>query len=118
MNGHLDTHLVVEEALLHAVVGADLLQNVPGKLAVQLIGDEAHGDGDDANDGGNRNEERPTQLPDVLVLPVRLERAGPQKAVDRVVDLVDLQDRVDEQCQVGHAQADDLNCVLEPQGVP
>ena len=47
----------MQEALLHAVVGANLLQNIPGKLAVELVGDGAHGNGGDADNGGDGDEE-------------------------------------------------------------
>jgi len=108
----------VQEALLHAVVGADLLQNVPGKLPVQLVGKRAHDDGDDADDGRDGNEEGLAQRPHVPVLLVGLDGSLFQQAGDRIVNLVDLENGVDENGQVGHAQADDLNRVLEPQSVP
>ncbi len=112
------THLVVQEPLLHAVVGADLLQDVPGKLSVQLIRNGAHDNGDHADDGGHGNEEGFDQQPHVLVLVVRLQSAGVHELVDRAVNLINLEGGVDEDGQVGHAQADDLNRVLEAQGVP
>jgi hypothetical protein len=108
----------VQEALLHAVVGADLFQNIPGELAVELVGEGAHGNGDDAHDGGDGNEERLAQRPHIPVLLVWLQQAVAQQGSDGLVDLVNLEDGVDEDGQVGDAEADDLNGVLEAQGVP
>jgi len=108
----------MQEALLHAVVGADLLQNIPGELAIELVSNGAHGNGDNADDSGDGNEEGPAQQPHVPILLVGLESAPFQQPVDRLVDLVNLQDGVDEDGQVGDAEANDLNRVLEPQGVP
>jgi hypothetical protein len=38
--------------------------------------------------------------------------------LDRLANLIDLEDGVDKDSQVGHAEADNLNGVLEPQGIP
>lgn len=56
-------YLVVKESLLHAIIGADLLQDVPSKLFVELPCQEGHndcGDGEDSRDG---NQERPDLVP-------------------------------------------------------
>lgn len=49
----------MQEAVLHAVVGADLLEDIPGKDLVQLVGDEGDDDGAEAEDDGNGNEVGP-----------------------------------------------------------
>ena len=112
------THLVVQEALLHAIVGADLLQDIPGELPVELVGDGTHADGDHADDGGDGDEEGLAQLPHIPVLVILLQGTRGHQVIDRVVDLIDLEDGVDENGQVSHAEADDLNGILESQGVP
>lgn len=63
----------MQEAFLHAVVGANLLQNIPGKLAVELVSNGAHDNGDHADDGGDGNEEGLAQQPHVAVLLVGLQ---------------------------------------------
>lgn len=46
-------YLIVQEALLHAVVCANDLQNVPGELLVKLPGNESHAEGCKRNDSRN-----------------------------------------------------------------
>lgn len=113
------TNLVVEEALLHAVVGADLLQYVPGEFLVQLpryVCERYRGDGDDTRDG---DEEGSTPQPDVVFAQV----IGPDgtvrlEQINGISDLVDLQSRVGQQGRVAYAEADDLNGVFAAQSVP
>ena len=111
-------HLIMKEALLHAVVSADLLQNVPSKLLVQFPGHEPHRDGEHGNDDGNRHEERAARGPGTLAGRVDFERAVGLNVRDGSSDLVDLQRGVDEQGQVRDADSNDLDGVLETQGIP
>lgn len=111
-------YLVVEEPLLHAVVGANLLENVPGELAIELVGKVRNGNRDDANDHGGGNEEGACRLPDCAVGRVRPKGAAIYQLLDGVVDLVDLEERVDKENEVRDAETDDLNRVLPPQGIP
>ncbi len=112
------THLVEEEPLLHAVVGTDLLEDVPGKLAVELPGHEARGDGSHSDDDRNGDEEGPDGTPDVLRDRVGLERVVVPQIAHGATNLVNLKRRVDQQGEVGQADSDDLDGVLHPQRVP
>ncbi len=86
----------MQEALLHAVVGTNLLEDIPGELAVQLVGDAAHENGDDANDCGDGDQEGLAEQPHVLIIIVVLQGAVLQQILDGAVDLVDLEDGVNE----------------------
>jgi hypothetical protein len=118
--GHFwtEAYLVVQEPLLHAVVGANLLEDVPGKLAVELVGTVRNGNRDHTNDHWGGDEERPCRVPDCAVGCIRPKGAAIYQFFDGVVDLVDLEERVHKQNEVRDAEADDLNRVLPPQGIP
>jgi len=113
------TYLVVQETLLHAVVSTNLLENVPGKLLVQLPRYEGHehrGHGDDA---GNGHEKGADGGPEIRPVVDTVDNGAlTSQDVDGVADLIDLDGRVDEDGQVGEGEADDLNRVLHTQRVP
>lgn len=113
-----ETHLVVQEPLLHPVVGADVLQDIPRKLLVELPRDEAHAARDSSDNAGNRNQEPAYIVPHRLRRLRLLEPVVPLQDVDGLPDLVDLDGCVDEHGDVGNRHADDLNRVLHAQGVP
>lgn len=111
------TYLVVQEAPLHPVVGADLLENVPGELLVQLPSDEAHTKRAQRNDDWDSDEKGQAVTPELSRGRV-LESIMRGQCVDGLPDLVDLDDRVQHHGQVRHADSDDLDGVLHPQGIP
>lgn len=56
-------YLIVKESLLHAIIGTNLLQDIPSKLLVQLPCQEAHADCGDGKYSRNGNEEGPGSVP-------------------------------------------------------
>lgn len=116
--GQATTYLVMEEPLLHAVISSDLLENIPGKLLIELPCDEGHQNCGQGNDARDRNQERLGRLPDVNRACSRLHLTSRLQHADGFVDLVDLDGRVHQQGQVGYADSDNLNGVLHPQSVP
>lgn len=111
-----DINLVVQETLLHPVVGSYSLKNVPSKDLVELPGSEGHGNGTKAQDAGDGDQVRFYVDPHV-VLRV-LERAVVPQLTQRLFDLFDLDGSVNHQCEVGNAHANNLNGVLRSQRVP
>lgn len=111
------THLVVQEPLLHPVVGANVLQDVPRELLVQLPCDERHTAGRGADDAGNRDQEATNVAPQ-LVGRHRQRHGELLQDLDGLPDLVHLDGGVDEQGHVGDGHTDDLDGVLHAQGVP
>src|SRR3569833_355571 len=112
------TYLIVEESLLHPIVGTNLLQDIPGEHLVELPGDETHHHrrhGDDDRDG---YQVWPHERPQVRLAGFQLDGAPVLQLRHGVLDLVDLDGRVDQDGHVGGADADDLNRVLHPQGIP
>jgi hypothetical protein len=114
--GNVD--LIMEEALLHAVVGTNRLENVPCKFLVQLPGDEAHDDEADGDNDGDRNQEATNVAPDLVRLVVREQGVSIAEHRDGLADLVNLDGGKDHHGQVGDAEANDLDRVLHPEGVP
>src|SRR4051794_7922976 len=103
------TYLIMQEPLLHTVVCTNLLQDVPCKLAVKLIGKVPQRNGRHTNDGRDRNEERPRQRPEVVAQSINRKGLLGLQLRNRRVNLIDLDDCVDEQSQVRDAKPDDLN---------
>ena len=112
------THLIMKESLLHPIVSANLLENIPGKFTVELIGNTAHGNRDNANDSRYGNQERLRLLPHTLVTRVLLDGASIEKPLQRPVNLIDLKNCVNEKSKISQAQPDNLNGVLSSQRVP
>lgn len=108
--------MVIKEPLLHPVVGANGLENIPGKDLVELPGDEAHGNSAGRKDTGNGNEERPHIFPHILA--TTDQRAGRFHFLHSDLNLLDLDGGVDHDGEVGNAHADDLNGVLHTEGIP
>jgi hypothetical protein len=84
----------VEESLFHSIISTNVLENIPGKLLVQLPRNEDHDNGRQCDDGRDGNEIRPDVLPDVVVL--GLEGAAVAENTHGILDLVHLDGRVDE----------------------
>lgn len=111
-----DTYLVVQEPLLHPVVSSYVLQDVPCELLVQLPRNEAHAHRSGGNDARDGDEEAANVAPHLLAR--HRQRVEPLQDLDGLLDLLNLDSRVDEQGHVGDGHADDLNGVLHAQGVP
>lgn len=110
----------MKKSLLHTIIGPDLLQNIPRKFLIKLPGAHAHGNSGDADDRGDGIEKGraglPYRLMDRLVPKNVLIEAS--ELINGSVNLVDLENGIDEESQVGNAQPNDLNGVLPAQGIP
>lgn len=107
--------MVDEVAALEAQVCADLLVDGPGEFLVQFPGDEAEEGGAESDYAGHGDQVWPHRDPQIEVVfldVVLLEEGG-----DGIADLVHLDGRVDQDCQVVGADADDLDGVLLVQRV-
>ncbi len=106
-------YLVCQIAPLQSQVGADVLVDGPGKLVVELPGDEAKSQGCDGHEHRDGDEHGLDGEPEVggdEVLVVE-DLCG-------VSDLVVLDGGVDHDADVVDDEADDLDGVLQAQGVP
>ena len=108
----------MKESLLHPVIGSNLLQDIPGKLVVQLIGDIGHHNRDHPDDCRDSDEEWLACLPNILARRSGLQHASFLQYINRRVDLVDLEERIHHEGEVGYAQPDDLNRVLQSERIP
>lgn len=104
----------MEESLLHAIVGSNMLEDIPSKLLVELPSDEAVADGADTNDAGDGDQNALHVIPDGQVLNGIL---GDQD-IDSLADLIDLDGCIDHQSEVCDTNTNDLNCVLDTEGIP
>ena len=111
-------YLIVEEALLHAIISTDVLQNVPSEFLVQLPGNEAHADGHDADDGRDSNEIRSHVNPHSFSSVPSFERIVQGKHVESNVDLVDLNRGINDESKVRKANANNLDSVCHAKSVP
>lgn len=104
----------MEESLLHAIIGSDMLENVPGELLVQLPGDETVADGTDTDDARNSNQNA------LYIIPhgqVGYSILGDQD-INGLADLIDLDGRINHQSKVCDTNTNDLNGVLDPKRIP
>lgn len=108
----------MQESLLHAIVCTNLLQDIPGELAIELIGKVSNRNRGDADDDRDRDEERSGQFPEVVPIRYFGKSVAFPQLVNGRVNLVNLNERVDEERQVGDAESNDLDRVLPPQRVP
>lgn len=108
------TCLVVEESLLHSIIGSNVLQNVPGEFLVQFPSNETEADGANRNNARDSDQNAPNVIPDIEVLHGVL---GLQNG-DGLIHLVDLNRGVDHESEVRDAYSDDLNGILDAQSVP
>src|SRR5690242_4562444 len=107
------TYLVCQIAPLQSEISANVLVDGPGKLVVQLPSNEAKSESRKGHDDGHGDEQGLDIMPkvggnEVLVV----------EDLGGVSDLVKLDGGVDHDTDVVHDEADDLNGVLEAQGVP
>lgn len=108
----------MKEPLLHPIVGANDLEDVPSKVLVELPRNEAQDDGDEANDGGDGNEVRLDIGPNHINGQSRLEGVVFLKEVEGLGNLVDLNPSVYHKGKVGEADSNDLDCVLLSESIP
>ena len=112
------THLIVEESLLHTIIGANLLQDVPGELFVKLPGEEGHDDGYESNYDGDSDQKRVALVPDAARGLGSLEGIVVGQDLDGITNLIDLKGTVDEESKIRQVNPDDLDGVLHAQGIP
>jgi hypothetical protein len=113
-----DVDLVVKEASLHSVVSADVLEDVPSEFLVQLPADEGQDHGAEAEDCRNRGKEWTDIVPSLIKRVDAFQNAFVGKRFNGRTNGVDLDAGVDDQSQVGNANANDLNRVLHAKGIP
>lgn len=111
-------YLIMQESLLHAVIGTNILKNIPSKLLIELPSDENHENCGKGNDGRNGDQKRLDIAPELIGGNVAVEGSVGSKNHNCFLDLVDLNGRVDHQGEVGNADSNDLNRVLHPQSIP
>lgn len=108
----------MQEAFLHAIIGTNVLEDVPRKNLVQLPRHEAHTDATQPNNSRDGDEVGPDVLPHSICGLGDLERSVYAEDIQRDLNLLDLQRGVDHQSQVGNADTDGLNGVLHAQRIP
>ena len=106
-------YLVSQIAPLQSCVGTDALVDGPCKLIVQLPCFEGENESSDSHQHGQSDEHRLDVVPEVLG-----DEAARVEVVGSVLDLVELDGRVDENADVVQNETDDLNGVLHAQGIP
>jgi hypothetical protein len=111
--GERETYLVSQIAPLQPQVSADVLVNGPGKLVVQLPSLKCKQKGRKGHQTRQGNQQRT----DLWPKRGQHEVLSPQ-ALCGVLDLVKLNGGIDEDAEVVDDETDDLNRVLEAQGVP
>ena len=109
-----DVNLIVEKALLHVVVGTNVLENVPSELLIELPGNTAHGNCHNTNDDGKGDEKAPQFLPQVWFP----EPAGCVNGNNCIQDLIRLEGGKYEECKIGDADNYHLNRVLHAKSIP
>lgn len=107
----------MKEALLHAIVGANVLKNVPSKLLVELPGNVYHDNSGDSNDDRGGNKVGLDIVPQHGRCDALLQRAVDLEDSKSHLNLLKLEGRVNQKSQIGDADADDLNRVLHAQRV-
>lgn len=113
-----NVNLVVEEALLHAVISTNVLENVPSVFLVDLPGDKDHANGREGDNGRDGNQVRLDIAPEVSSSGVLLEGIVLPKNIECLLNLVNLNGSVDHESQVGEADSDNLDSVLLAEGIP
>jgi hypothetical protein len=106
-------YLVGEITPLQAQISADVLVDGPCKLVVQLPCFKGKEDGRKCHQAGQGNEHGPDILPKLA-----RDKAALAQLIGGIFDLVVLDRSVDENADVINDEADDLNRVLQAQGVP
>jgi hypothetical protein len=110
---NVGTYLVGQITPLQSQISADVLVDGPCKLIVQLPGDEGKEESRNCHQAGQRYEHRLDIGPELGCNEgIGIEFIG------GILDLVELDGGVDENAHVVDDEADDLNGVLQSQGVP
>lgn len=107
----------MKEALLHAIIGANVLENIPSKLLVELPGNVHHDNGGDSNDDGSGNKVGLDIAPEHGRCDALLQRTVDLEDSKRHLNLLKLESRVNQESQIGDADADNLNRVLHAQRI-
>jgi hypothetical protein len=107
-----NTRLIDQKALLHPQIGADLLIDVPTEFSVQLPGEKRQRSSSEGDDAWQGNQ-GPLDLRKVC----GREKMLTLECNGSLLDLVNLNGRVDQKTEVVDAQADDLNRVLASQRI-
>lgn len=108
----------MKEPLLHAIVGTNILQDIPSKLLVELPRHKDHANCAEGNNGRDGDKIRLDIAPKLLGVGISIEGIVVPKNHNGFLDLVDLNGRVNHEGEVGNADSNDLNRVLHPQGIP
>jgi hypothetical protein len=106
-------YLVGEVTPLQAQISADMLVDGPCKLVVQLPCFKSKENGRKCHQAGQGNEHGPDILPKLAG-----DKTALAQLIGGLLDLVVLDGSVDENADVVDDEADDLNGVLQAQGVP
>lgn len=107
----------MQEALLHAVIGTNVLENVPSKLLIELPGNVYHDNGGDSNDDRSGDKVSLDIVPQHSRCDALLQRTVDLEDSKSHLNLLKLESRVNQESQIGNADADDLNCVLHAQRI-
>lgn len=105
------SYLVGQITPLQSQIGADVLVDGPRELVIQLPGLEGENNGSSSHQTWESNQHGSHIRPEVL-LDSAFEHAS------SIPDLIELDGGVDEDTDVVDNETDDLNSVLQPQGVP
>ena len=85
---------------------------------VQLISNIGHGNRDHPDDCWDSDKEWLACLPNILTRRNRPQQLVVLQCINRRADLFDLEDGVHHEGEIGYAQPDDLNRVLQSEGIP
>jgi hypothetical protein len=90
----------------------------PREFIVQLPGDNGQHDGEEGNHARHGNQIRANQYPDPRTTVARaINIVVKYQVIDRVFDLVVLDCGIDKHAYVIHAETNDLNRILQAQGI-
>jgi hypothetical protein len=112
------TYLIVKETLLHAVIGTNVLENIPSILLVDLPRKKAHDKGSEGNNGGNGHEVRLHIMPEFSCRHAGSEGVLGTENIEGLLNLIDLDGGVNHEGEVREADTNDLNGVLLAESIP
>lgn len=108
----------MKESLLHAIIGTNVLENIPGILLVNLPRKEAHNEGSKGDDGRDSHQVRLHIVPKLGSSHTTLESIVLLENIEGFGNLIDLNSRVNHKGQVREADTNDLNGVLLSESIP
>lgn len=108
----------MKESLLHAIIGTNVLEDIPRILLVNLPREEAHNEGSKGDDGRNGHQIRLHIVPKLGSSHATLESIVLLENIKGLGNLIDLDGRVNHKCQVREADTNDLNGVLLSESIP